>query len=300
MNATKDWSDILLSIKEAMHFELFRLNNTSVTPASLLMFALVVFAFFILSRILNRGILRRVLRKLQIDDGIQYTMTRVSHYLVMIVGVIVAFQFVGINLSGLTVIFGLLSVGIGFGLQNVTSNFVAGLILLFERPIKIGDRVTVGGTEGNVVAIRMRATTILSLTNISIIVPNSEFVSSEVINWSHGDPKIRLDLKVGVSYNSDVDKVFNALLEVAKEHPRVMNSPAPDVLLDGFGDSAWEMRLRVWVAHPEKHYEIRSELNKAIVHKFRDYGIEIPFPQRDLHVRSPLPLPIAEKEEKGN
>jgi small-conductance mechanosensitive channel len=300
MNSTGDWSNILAAVKDALNFELFKLNNTSVTPSSLLMFALVVFAFFILSRILNRGLLRRLLRKLQIDEGIQYTMTRVSHYITMIIGAIVAFQFVGVNLSGLAVIFGLLSVGIGFGLQNVTSNFVAGLILLFERPIKIGDRITVGNTEGDVIAIRMRATTILSVNNISIIVPNSEFVSSNVINWSHGDPKIRLDISVGVSYASDVDRVFEALLEVAKEHAKILNTPAPDVLLDGFGDSAWDMRLRVWIAHPKQHYTIRSELNTAIVHKFRDYGIEIPFPQRDLHVRSPLPLPVAGEEEKGN
>jgi small-conductance mechanosensitive channel len=300
MNSTGDWSHILAAIRDAMHFELFRLNNTSVTPSSLLMFALVVFAFFIFSRILNRGILRRVLRRLHIEEGIQYTMVRVSHYVTMIIGAIVAFQFVGINLSGLAVIFGLLSVGIGFGLQNVTSNFVAGLILLFERPIEIGDRITVGDTEGDVIAIRMRATTILSVQNISIIVPNSEFVASRVINWSHGDPKIRLDIPVGVSYESDVDKVFDAFLEVAKEHPKILRTPAPDVLFDSFGDSAWNMRLRVWIAHPKEHYLIRSELNKAIVHKFRDYGIEIPFPQRDLHVRSPLPLPVAGKEKEGN
>ncbi len=300
MNSSGDWSHIFAAIRDVMYFELFKLNNTSVTPSSLLMFALMVFAFFILSRILNRGILRRVLRRLQIDEGIQYTMTRISHYMTMIIGAIVAFQFVGINLSGLAVIFGLLSVGIGFGLQNVTSNFVAGLILLFERPIRIGDRITVGDTEGDVVAIRMRATTILSVRNISIIVPNSEFVSSKVINWSHGDPKIRLDISVGVSYDSDIDKVFKALLEVANEHPKVMKKPAPDVLLDAFGDSAWDMRLRVWLASPKRHYVIRSELNKAIVHKFRDYGIEIPFPQRDLHVRSPLPLPVVGVEKEGN
>ena len=140
----------------------------------------------------------------------------------MVIGFLVAFQFIGIDLSGLAVIVGLLSVGIGFGLQNRTSNFVAGIILLIERPIKIGDRVTVGGTEGNVVAINIRSTTIRSLNNISIIVPNAEFVSSHVVNWSHEDLKVRLVAEVGVSYNSDVDKVIRSLYEVAEESPNVL------------------------------------------------------------------------------
>lgn len=292
MTLSESIADIARISKEVLDFELFKLNETSVTPSSMLMVLLVLLAFFAISKIINRGVVRRILQRTSIDSGIQFTMLRISHYLVMIIGTIVAFQFVGINLTGLAVIFGLLSVGIGFGLQNITSNFVAGLILLFERPIKIGDRVTVGDTEGDVVAINMRATTIRSLTNISIIVPNSEFVSSQVINWSHGDTRIRLDLDVGVSYGSDVDLVFKALHEVADEHPRVLKEPAADVLLDGFGDSSWNMRLRVWLANPKKHYVVRSELNQAIVRRFRDYGIEIPFPQRDLHLRSPLPLPL--------
>ena len=149
-----------------------------------------------------------------------------------------AFQFVGINLSGLAVIFGLLSVGIGFGLQNVTSNFIAGLILLFEQPIKIGDRIMVGDTEGDVLEINIRSTTIRSLNNVSIIVPNSEFVSSNVVNWSHGDPKIRLVVEVGVSYQSDLDTVLRSLQEVhfhlspTQEPLAISNSASPDQELD--------------------------------------------------------------------
>jgi len=194
------------------------------------------------------------------------------------------------------VIIGLLSVGIGFGLQNITSNFISGIILLFERPIKIGDRISVGHTEGDVTAINMRSTTIRSLNNISIIVPNTEFISSQVINWSHGDPKVRLDVQVGVSYHSDLDAVIRALREVAEESPTVLKNPVPDVLFSGFGDSSWNMELRVWLQDPKTYYSTRSEINCAIVHKFRQYGIEIPYPQRDLHVRSPLPIPFFKKE----
>jgi small-conductance mechanosensitive channel len=301
MEITRIISDIAGWLDRIMRFKLFEIKQTEITLSSVILFLLIIFAFYLISRFLNRGVLGRVLVKTQIDEGLQYTMIRIVHYIIMGIGALVAFQFIGIDLSGLAVIFGLLSVGIGFGLQNITSNFISGLILLFERPIKVGDRVTVGETEGEVMAINMRSTTILSLNNIAIIVPNSEFVSSRVTNWSHGDPKIRLDIRVGVSYSSDLDTVIKSLQEVADEHPDVMKAPAADVLLDGFGDSSWNMRLRVWISNPKRHYVIRSEINCAIVRKFREYGVEIPFPQRDLHLRSPLPLPLGggQTESRG-
>jgi len=227
----------------------------------------------------------------------QYTLTRITHYLIMIIGAVVAFQFIGIDLTGLAIIVGFLSVGIGFGLQNITSNFVAGLILLLEQPIKIGDRVMVGDQEGDVMEINMRSTTIRTLKNVAVIVPNSEFVSSKLENWSYGDETVRLDIDVGVSYESDLEIVIRSLQEVAAEHPEVLKKPAFDVLHLGFGDSAWNMRLRVWLAHPRRHPEVRSDINCAIVRKFRQNGVEIPFPQRDLHVRSPLPLPFSAAPE---
>ena len=284
--------NVTAAIGEVLQFRLFEINQTQITLSSILMFLVVLLFFVIISRFINRVVLRKILERFSIERGIHYTMTRISHYLIMITGSIVAFQFVGIDLSGLTVIFGLLSVGIGFGLQNITSNFVSGIILLFERPIKAGDRVTVGDIEGDVIAINMRATTVRSLNNIAMIVPNSEFVSSNVINWSHGDPRIRLDIDVGVSYGSDLDTVLTALKEVALENPEVLDDPQPEVLLIGFGDSSWNMTLRAWVADPKRHYVIRSEINCAIVRKFRERGVEIPFPQRDLHVKSPLPVPL--------
>jgi small-conductance mechanosensitive channel len=274
------------------HYKLFEINRTPVTLSSIVMFVVVITIFYIFSRLFQNLLRNKILAHFRIDKGTQFTMSRVSHYLVMIIGLIVAFQFIGIDLSGLAVIVGLLSVGIGFGLQNITSNFIAGIILLFERPIKIGDRVTVGRTEGDVVAINMRSTTIQSLNNIAIIVPNSEFISSQVINWSHGDPKVRLVVQVGVSYNSDLDLVVRGLREVADESPHVLKTPEPDVLLSSFGDSSWNMELRVWLPDPYQYYFIRSEINCAIVRKFRQRGIEIPFPQRDLNIRSPLPVPV--------
>jgi small-conductance mechanosensitive channel len=298
MNASGDFKEMLGLFAELMKYKLFEINQTPITLSSLLMFILVVVIFYLFSKLLNRILLRRILQKFQIDPAMRYTTIRVNHYIIMVIGTIVAFQFVGIDLSGLAVIFGLLSVGIGFGLQNITSNFISGLILLFERPIKVGDRVTVGETEGDVLAINMRSTTIQTLDNITIIVPNSEFISAKVTNWSYGDPKIRIQLEVGVSYNSDLDKVLQALKEVADEHPKVLRQPEADVLLQNFGDSSWNMLLRVWIAHPKRYHMIRSELNCAVVRKFRQKNIEIPFPQRDLHVRSPLPLPLRTETDR--
>jgi small-conductance mechanosensitive channel len=256
------------------------------------MFLFILLVVVILSRLFARKFLERILIRLQIEEGTRYTFRRIIELTLILIGAIIAFQSIGINLSGLAVIFGLLSVGIGFGLQNITSNFVAGLILLFERPIKVGDRVTVGGVEGDVMDINIRSTTVRSLNNIAIIVPNSEFVSSQVVNWSHGDRKIRLDIEVGVSYQSDLDTVLRSLKEVALENPEILRDPEPDVHLREFGDSSWNMKLRIWIDNPKRHPVVRSEINCAIVRKFRENGVEIPFPQRDFHLRSPLPTPL--------
>jgi len=303
INLPRTTDEVLRIADTILHYEIFKLKETPITLMSLIMFIVVMLVFLVVSRLLVRGVMKRVLNRFKIEEGTQYPLRRITHYIVMSIGALVAFQFVGIDLSGLAVIFGLLSVGIGFGLQNVTSNFVSGVILLFERPIKVGDRVTVGDTEGDVLSINMRSTTIRSLNNISYIVPNSEFVSQRVINWSHGDPRIRVDIEVGVSYSSNLDDVLKALAEVAEEHPDILSTPRPDVLFVSFGDSSWNMKLRVWIPDPRRHWRIRSQLNSAIVKKFREYNIEIPFPQRDLHVRSPLPLPLskfAENTEEGN
>jgi small-conductance mechanosensitive channel len=286
--------EFLTLVKEILKFKLFQLKDTPVTVSSVLLLVIVLVFFVAISKFTRKMFLSRIFKHLRLDEGTIYTLSRVTHYVIMLIGALVAFQFVGIDLSGLMVIFGALSVGIGFGLQNLTSNFVSGLILLVERPIRVGDRVTIGDTEGDVVEINIRSTEIRSLNNISIIVPNSEFVSTQVINWSYGELKVRLDIDVGVSYGSDLDTVFKCLNLAAAETSEVLKTPAHEVLHRGFGDSSWDMRLRVWIADPKRHNYVRSEINCAIVRKFREHGVEIPFPQRDLHVRSPLPVPFTE------
>lgn len=276
--------EVLYWLNGILSYKLFELNQTPVSLYSIIVFVLLIILTYYISRSTNRYLLNRLLRSLEVDEGMRYTMKRISHYIIMTVGVLFAFQFVGISLSSLTVIFGLLSVGIGFGLQNIASNFISGLILLFERPISIGDHVTVGNTEGVVDSISIRSTTITTLNNITIIVPNSEFISSNVVNWSHGDPKIRLDIEIGVAYQSDTDTVVRVLKEVAAAHKQVLRKPEPEVLLSSFGDSSLNMVLRVWIANPRRHHKIRSDINFAIVNAFRRHHIEIPFPQRDVHL----------------
>jgi small-conductance mechanosensitive channel len=231
-----DTSNPLELVNKIIHYEILTINQTPITLGSLAVFFFIFAVFLVASRLIVRSLARRVLKRLNIEESLRYTLERTLQYLLIIIAAVLSLEVIGINLSGLAVVFGFLSVGIGFGLQNVTSNFVAGLIVLFERPIKVGDRVIVGDTEGDVTAINLRSTTIRSLNNVSIIVPNSQFISQNVINWSYGDTKVRLDIEVGVSYSSDLDTVLRCLLEVADECTAVMKEPKPDVLHDGFGE----------------------------------------------------------------
>lgn len=290
-------SDFLNEIWTFMSTGIFNVKGTEITLGSIIIFSFLIFFFIAASKILSRLLYSRVLKNVKMDESVRYTLQRITHYTILILGVLFSFQFIGIDLSGLTVIFGLLSVGIGFGLQNLTSNFISGIMLLFERPISVGDRIIVGELEGDVKEINMRSTTINSIDNVSIIVPNSDFISGNVINYSHGDTRIRITIDVGVSYNSDLDLVLKVIKEVAVNHKKVIQSPEPIVLFRDFGDSAWEMRLRCWIFNPKEQYVIASELRCEIVRQFRKNNIEIPFPQRDLHVRSPLPVPLSSREK---
>lgn len=279
-------SEAFIYIWDLLQVQLFTIQNTPVTFLKLIIFLLLLIGFSLLSSFVKRMLNNRILPKFVRDSGLRYTLSRMSQYLVVVIGVFISFQFLGINMTGLAVIFGFLSVGIGFGLQNITSNFISGLIVLFERPISVGDRVSVNNVEGDIQEINIRSTKVRTLDNISIIVPNSEFVSKDVINFSHGDPTYRLSVNVGVSYSSDLDKVLKALNEVAEESDDVMDNPKHDVQLRNFGDSAWDMKLFVWIPDVKKRYDVLNKLNQSIVRKFAEYDIEIPFPQRDLHVRS--------------
>lgn len=291
-----DQNEILTTLQEYLNLTLFTIQDDPVTIMSLIIFVLFLTFFLFLGGFVRRFLQSKFLDRFEIESGLKYTLSRVSQYIVVVIGVLISFQFVGVDLTSLAVIFGLLSVGIGFGLQNITANFISGLIIMFERPISVGDRVEVSGIEGDVTEISIRSTKIRTLNNISIIVPNTEFVESNVINYSHGDTTFRLDVNVGVSYASDLDTVLKALNEVAEEHEKVMKYPEHQVHLTEFGDSSWEMQLRVWIPNVKERYILRNEIHQAIIRKFREYEVEIPFPQRDLHVRSSVSVPVENRK----
>jgi small-conductance mechanosensitive channel len=281
---------ILSEIGRIIEHPIVHVNQKPLTIMSIVLGIFILLVFVLISKGLRKVFKTRIFDKYQLDEGIQLIILKLTHYLLIGLGVIIAVQSIGLNLTSLAVVFGLLSVGIGFGLQNVASNFVSGLIILFERPIKIGDRITIGDVWGDVVNISLRATLIRTVDNITIIVPNSEFISSQVTNWSHRDPKVRIHIPVGVAYGSDVPLVISSLLEVAKNHPEVMKDPPPKVWFTEFGDSSLNFELLAWTLDPKRRPDVISDLNKEIDQIFRKNKVEIPFPQRDLHVRSSVPI----------
>ncbi len=265
-------------------------GSTTVTLWSLAyLVVLVVLLFMVTSRVKN-WIVKDLLADSRIELGVRLAVGAIVRYLVIAIGLVVIFQTAGIDLSTLTILAGALGIGVGFGLQNITNNVVSGFILLLERPIKIGDRIEVGAVSGDVVNISLRATTVVTNDNIAIIVPNSEFISSKVVNWSYTNRDVRFNIPVGVSYSSDPDLVRRVLLEVADGHPGVLKDPKPDVLLEEFGESSLNFMLRVWTREfSTVPGVLRSQLNYAISKALKTHGIEIPFPQRDLHIRSGFP-----------
>ncbi len=251
----------------------------------------VAFVGFGLSWILRRAIMAGAAGR--VDESVRYSLSRVVNYLLFLATFIVVLGVLGVNVMSIAVAAGGLGIGLGFGLQTIASNFVSGLILLFERPIRIGDRISLADpasdsldtTNGFVRAINLRATVIETPDNFILIVPNSEFVNTTIINWSQGEPRIRLRLKIGVAYHSDLDQVTRILLDAARAHPGVLDEPAPDVWFVDTADSALEFVLLAWISDIRQRKKIESELRYAIVRGFRAEGVTIPFPQRDVYLK---------------
>ena len=250
-----------------------------------LLIALLLGVFWISART-KSFLFNRFLVNSGLDRSLQYAVSQIVSNIVLVVGVFIVLDNAGIHLATLAVFAGAVGVGIGFGLQNIASNFISGLVILAERPITIGDRVEVAGITGQVQQIRARSTVILTNDNITMIVPNTKFIDSPVTNWTYSDPRVRFRVPVGVAYGSDLEKARNALLEVARENPQVLDEPAPTVFLEAFGGSSINLELVVW--SKEMSYRprrFRSDLNFAIARKLREAGVEIPSPQRDISFR---------------
>jgi potassium-dependent mechanosensitive channel len=259
-----------------------------VSLISLFLLILVICIAAVVSRFTRRVLKKRVLPRFRIEIGLQYTLLRLVHYLIISLGILYAVK-IGFNvdLTSVAVIVGFLSVGIGFGLQYVASDIASGFILLFERPVRIGDWIALdGGIEGRVKNISLRSTMILTNENMAVILPNSKLAQNKFVNFSYGDRRVRLNIPVGVSYTSDLKSASEALLEAAQSVDEVLTEPAPQVHFDAFGESALKLQIRVWIDEPRDQAIIRSRVNFAIERAFRQRGIEIPFPQRDLHIRS--------------
>ena len=283
-------NEILQTIKQfcvkVWNIELFG----SVTIGSVFLLLILFASVIIVERIVQKQLIRRFLSRTKLQPSLQFGLSRIIGYTLIAVGFYVAFQLVGVDLSSLAIIAASLGVGVGFGLQNIINNFVSGIIILAERPISIGDRIEVAGVAGRVTKIQLRSTTVVTNDNITMIVPNADFISNTVTNWSHGDPKVRIRVPVGVAYGSDLKLLQQLLLEAAAEHPKALRDPTSVVLFTEFGDSSLNFELGVWTQEmTATPIHFTSEMNFIIEQKLRENGIEIPFPQRDLHVRSGLP-----------
>jgi small-conductance mechanosensitive channel len=229
---------------------------------------------------------RRLAKRGHIDPGLRYTIARVVRYLFVLIGVLIALKQFTIDLTSIAVVVTALSVGIGFGLQYIAADIVSGFILLFERPVRVGDRITIGEDEGDVQSIKLRTTIIYTNDRIAIIVPNSKLVSQRVINWSYGDPRARISIPIGVAVNSDVNLVTETLLLAAKDVDLVLTDPPPKIQFLKFGEYSLDFRLLVWTRQPSRHPQIKSDINYRIERLFRERRIEIPYPTQEFLLKS--------------
>lgn len=265
----------------------FPVDEPILTVGQVLLAALVVYLSFVLSRVLRALLAIEVFEgRDDFDPGLGDSIQTLLHYTVATVGFLVGLSLLGVSLQNFAIVAGALGVGIGFGLQNIVQNFVSGLILLFERPVRAGDTIVIGGEWATVKKIGMRSTVVVTFDRSEIIVPNSDLVSEKVVNWTLSDKVARIVLPVGVAYGSDLETVFRLLGEAVAAEEKVLADPAPVIHFTAFGDSALQFEIRVWVEEIQDRLDVRSRLLSDIDRRFRDAGIQIPFPQRDLHVRT--------------
>ncbi|GAB4280125.1 MAG: hypothetical protein Kow0029_24440 [Candidatus Rifleibacteriota bacterium] len=284
----------LLSIGITLQGEKLTIG-TLASAAALLYVSL--FASWLIQRILDEEVYPRK----KVEPGVGISINRLIHYTFVIIGIVVALSTIGIGLQSLAVLMGAFGIGIGFGLQNIVNNFASGLILLFERSIKVGDVVQINGEWGKIKNLGLRATVVETFSKSELIVPNSDLVSNTVTNWTLTDRQIRLIIPVGVAYGSDISLVTSVLTRVAQENPFVMKFPEPIVLFTGFGSSSLDFELRVYVSDIDNMLTLKNNINREIDRLFRENNIEIPFPQNDIHIRTmDEPFKKAIKELSNN
>ena len=277
---------LLMGLRSFLEAPLFKLGEAQVTLLTALYFLLLLILLFYLSG-KGKKLVTKVLARRGIDLGVREATGTIARYLLLFIGLLVILQTIGIDLTALSILTGAVGLGVGFGLQNFASNFISGIIILFERPMRIGDGIVVGDVEGDIVRIGARSTTVLTNDNIDIIIPNSKLITENVVNWTHSDRKVRFRIPVSVGYNMDVRTVEQALFEAAASVDEVLDAPEPSVRFLSFGDNGLDFELRAWTtALVQRRGKFTSELNFAIHDKFKEYGIEVPYPQRDIRIRS--------------
>lgn len=260
----------------------FTFGRITVSVSSVILGAVVVLITILVSRWASSLLDRRLANRRHIDPGLRFTICRLAKYVVVTIGMLVALkQAFAIDLTSIAVIFTALSVGIGFGLQYIAADIASGFILLFERPIRIGDRITIGEDEGDVQSINLRTTVVTTNDRIAIIVPNSKLVGQRVVNWSYGDPRARIAIPIGVADDSDIELVTATLIRAAEGVSNVLEEPKPRVQFLKFGDYSLDFRLLVWTNQPRRHVQIRSDINYRIARLFRERSIRIPYPTQE-------------------
>jgi potassium-dependent mechanosensitive channel len=277
-----DWLERLLQSS-------LQIGSATISVSGILTFLGVLLATFLLAAIIRFVLEEEILPRLKLPRGVPFTIATTARYAILVFGILLAFSAAGISLSRFTLLAGGLGVGLGFGLQNLVSNFVSGLILLFERPIQVGDYIDVGSLVGQVTRIGMRSSTISTGEGAEVVVPNADLISKSVVNWTLSDRRRRIDVRVGVAYGTDPEKVIGLLLQAASDHPEALPEPPPAAFFVGFGDSSLDFVLQVWVARYEQAQALQSAVRRAVHRTLSENGIEIPFPQRDLNLRTVSP-----------
>jgi small-conductance mechanosensitive channel len=281
----RDYLDVIAQVWSYLTRQ-FTFGRITVSVSSVIVGTVVLTVAIFVARWSSYLIDQRLERRRHIDPGLRYTICRLAKYLTITIGALIALkQAFALDLTSIAVIFTALSVGIGFGLQYIAADIASGFILLFERPIRIGDRVTIGEDEGDVQSINLRTTVVITNDRIAIIVPNSKLVSQRVVNWSYGDPRARIAIPIGVADNSDIQLVTDTLVEAAREVANVLADPKPRVQFLKFGDYSLDFRLLVWTNQPRRNVEIRSDINYRIARLFRERGIRIPYPTQEFLLR---------------
>jgi small-conductance mechanosensitive channel len=274
-----DWAGAII-------FKRVQIGSVDISLGDIIVFFLAIYASILISRFIRFLLEEDVMVRMKLPRGVPAAISMLTNYTIIGLGVIIALSAAGIELDKFAIILGALGVGIGFGLQNIVNNFISGLILIFERPIQLNDTIALGNLYGTVARIGIRSSTIRTFDGAEVIVPNANLISNEVTNWTLTDRRRRIQIMVGVAYGTDPNKVLDILKKTINNREDILDSPEPLILFREFGESSLNFDLRFWTSDTSSWLELQSSVNVEINNAFKKAGIEIPFPQRDLHLRS--------------